>query len=86
MWWFPNPMGGWDYVTMAINMVLFWVLIVFGLIGLSRYLASRDRSATSRDASEHLLAERFAHGEIDKQDYQQRGEALRRAARSHVRS
>ena len=86
MWWFPTPMGSWDYVAMVINMVLFWGLIILGLIGLSRYLASRDRSTTSRDAPEHLLAERFAHGEIDEQEYHQGVEALRRAARSHVRS
>jgi len=34
--------------------------IILGLIGLFRYLASGDRSTTSRDTSEHLLAERFA--------------------------
>jgi hypothetical protein len=49
MWWFPNPMGSWDYVIMAINMVLFWGLIILGLIGLFRYLAGRDRSTTSRE-------------------------------------
>lgn len=48
MWWFNNPMGGWGYIIMAINMVLFWGLIVVGLIGLFRYLASGDRSTTAR--------------------------------------
>ncbi|MGH3768038.1 MAG: SHOCT domain-containing protein [Pseudonocardiaceae bacterium] len=86
MWWIPDPMDGWDYVAMAINMVLFWGLIILGLIGLFRYLASGDRSTTSRDTSEHLLAERFARGEIDEQEYHQRLEALHRASRSHVRS
>jgi putative membrane protein len=82
----PNSMDGWGYVTMAINMVLFWGLIILGLIGLFRYLASGDRSTTSRDTSEHLLAERFARGEIDEQKYHQRLEALRGTPRSHVRS
>jgi hypothetical protein len=40
MWWFPHPMGVWDYVIMVINMVLFWGLIVLGLVGLFHYLAS----------------------------------------------
>jgi hypothetical protein len=33
-------MGVWDYVIMVINMVLFWGLIVLGLVGLFHYLAS----------------------------------------------
>ena len=86
MWWYPNPMDGWDYVTMVIDMVLFWGLIILGLIGLFRYLASGDRSTTSPDTAEHTLAERFARGEIDEQEYHQRLDALRRASDSHVNS
>jgi hypothetical protein len=48
MWWFNNPMGGWDYVTMAINTVLFWGLIILALIGSFRYLASGDRPTRSQ--------------------------------------
>lgn len=84
MWWYNNPMDGWDYAVMAINMVLFWGLIILGLIGLFRYLASGNRSTTSRDTPEQVLAERFARGEIDEQEYHQHLDALHRTPRPHV--
>jgi putative membrane protein len=85
MWWFPHPMGVWDYVIMVINMVLFWALIILSVIGFVRYLASSNRSARSREADERMLAERFARGEIDKQEHHQRLDELRRGSRPHKR-
>ena len=75
MWWFPHPMGVWDYVIMVINMVLFWGLIILGLIGFFRYLTSDDRSAKSRDASE-----------IDEHQHHQRVNALGRTSRRPVKA
>jgi putative membrane protein len=77
MWWYNNFMDGWDYAIMAINMVLFWGLIILGLIGLFRYLANGDRSTPSQDAPEQVLAERFARSEIDEQELHQRLDAQR---------
>ena len=53
MWWFINFMNSWVYAIMVIDMVLFWVLIVLGLIGLFCYLASGDRSTSFQDKPEH---------------------------------
>jgi putative membrane protein len=81
-------MGVWDYGHHVINMVLFWGsggLIILGVIGLFRYLASSDRSARPRDAGERMLAERIARGEIDEQEYHQRLDGLRRGSRPHKR-
>lgn len=86
MWWYGNPMGGWGYAFMALAMVLFWGVIILGVIGVVRYLMSTDRSATSRPTAEDVLAERFARGEIDEQEYHQRRDALRSKSRPNVKS
>jgi putative membrane protein len=62
---------------MTINMVLIWGLIILGAIALLRCLARDDRSPTSRLTPEQVLAERFARGQIDDQEYQQRIDVLR---------
>jgi putative membrane protein len=77
MWWYGNHMSGWGYAFMTITMVLIWGLIILGVIALLRYLARGDRPPTSRLTAEQVLAERFARGEIDEQEYQQRLDVLR---------
>jgi putative membrane protein len=77
MWWYGNPMSGWGFAFMTINMVLFWGLIILGVIVLLRYLTRSDRPSTSRLTPEQVLAERFARGEIDEQEYHQRLDTLR---------
>ncbi len=74
-------MSGWGYALMTVSMVLFWALIILGVIALVRYLARGDRSgdqaAAPRATPEQVLAERFARGEIDEQDYLRRRDQLR---------
>ena len=78
MFWYGPGMNGWGYGLMTVSMVLFWGLILFGVVALVRYVAREDRSAPAfRHTPERVLAERFAHGEIDEQDYRQRLETLR---------
>lgn len=71
--------GGWGWVawlTMTVFMVGFWGLVAWVIVTLARGPASgrdqhRDRSA------DDILAERFARGEIDKDEYTQRRDTLR---------
>ena len=81
MFWYGNGMNGmngWGYGLMAVSMVLFWGLILYGAIAGVRYLAREDRpSPAVRPTPEQVLAERFAHGAIDEQEYRQRLETLR---------
>ncbi|MEK6439193.1 SHOCT domain-containing protein [Pseudonocardia sp. T1-2H] len=77
-------MGGWGYGLMSVSMVLFWGLIIFGVIALVRYLGRSDRSTAARPTPEQVLAERFARGEIDEQEYHQRLDALRGRSRPYV--
>jgi len=81
MWWYDNSnggMNGWGYALMTVSMVLFWGRVIFGVIALVRYLGRQDRSlAPPRLTPEQVLAERFAHGQIDEQEYQERRDILR---------
>jgi putative membrane protein len=76
MWW-DHGMSGWWYAGMAVGMVLFWTLIVVGIIALTRFStgASQPRAMSGyqpqRESPEQLLASRFARGEIDEGEYQQ---------------
>ncbi len=88
MWWYGNGngMGGWGYVLMTVSMVLFWGLVIFGVIALVRYLGRQDRSlGPPRLTPEQVLAERFAHGQIDEQEYQERMDTLRGGPRPLIK-
>jgi putative membrane protein len=88
MWWYGNNgVGGWGFPLMMIGNVLFWVVIIIGLIALIRYLGRGDRTTsgtTLRRTPEELLAERFARGEIDEPEYRQRLDTLRQGPRPYV--
>lgn len=86
MWWYGNGMDGWGYTLMTVSMVLFWGLVIYGVIAMVRYLGRQDRSmATARPTAEQVLAERFAHGQIDEQEYRQRLDTLRGGPRPLVK-
>ena len=81
MCWWGQGMSGWGYALMSVSMVLFWGLVILGIVVLVRYLARSSPSAggacAPRPTAEQVLAERFALGEIDEQEYQSRLAALR---------
>jgi putative membrane protein len=76
MWWYGPGMNGWGYVLMTASMVLFWALVIFGVIALARYLGRADRATAAQPTPEEVLAERFARGEINEDEYQHRLEVL----------
>ena len=77
MWWYGPGMHGWGFALMAVGTVLFWALIILGVIAVARYLLTAgNRPPQARPTPDELLAERFARGEIDEQDYQGRLDTL----------
>jgi putative membrane protein len=91
MWWYGNGNGDggamsvWGYSLMTVGMVLFWGLVIFAVIAFVRHSGRGDRSgAAVRPTAEQVLAERFARGEVDEQEYRQRLDALRGGPRSVV--
>jgi putative membrane protein len=72
----PGMMDGWGmgWFGMIFN-VAFWILILVGLVFLIRWLvnAGRDRSDRGYGGGSRyldILKERYARGEIDKQQYE----------------
>lgn len=78
MWWYGDGSpSGWTYVLMTVSMILFWALIIYGVVWLVRAGGREDRPLERRPTAEDLLAERFARGEIEESEYQQRLDTLR---------
>ena len=71
---------GWqygDWWMMGIGMLI-WLVAVGVVVWLIVRATSRDRSEPRGDAAEETLRRRFAAGEIDTEEFEQRLEALRR--------
>jgi putative membrane protein len=85
MFWYGDNMSGWGYAGMGIGMVLFWALIIVGIVALVRFGSGSQqgwRPPTDEAPSpEQLLAARFARGEIDETQYRERLAVLR----DHIR-
>jgi putative membrane protein len=66
MWGYWGGAGSWLGPT---AMVLFWVLVVAGIVALVR---SYGRSSQSRpDRAHEILRERYARGEISRQELEE---------------
>jgi putative membrane protein len=86
MFWYGPGMTGSGYALMTIGMVLFWALVIFGVVALIRFFTRADQPPTTRSTPEQLLADRFARGEIDEQEYHHRLDVLRDRSRPLAKS
>ncbi|MFJ9682594.1 SHOCT domain-containing protein [Streptomyces sp. NPDC101194] len=85
MWYHSGWGGGW--LLMIVIMVVFWSLLIVGAVALIHYLTNARRghqagpppgeAAWGSRRAEDLLAERFARGEIDDDEYKRRLTLLR---------
>jgi putative membrane protein len=65
--------GGW---LMMIVMVAFWGLIIWGIIVLVRYLSRNGQNYSQDNSSLDILKRRYAQGEINKDEYEEKRKAL----------
>ena len=79
MWW--NDGLGWGgWIVMTLTMVAFWSLVVFGVIAIFRGDRERRSVQPPREGDpQQILDERFALGEIDRDEYEARLDVLRAA-------
>lgn len=72
---YGSQMGAWGWIG-GIAMILFWILIVIGLVVMIRFLLARTRAertgaSSHRDALD-ILKERYAKGEIDREEFERK--------------
>jgi putative membrane protein len=73
--WMDYGNAGWGYgwgILGVAHMLLWWVLPIFGIVVLARWLFGRgaDQGAYPHQRAPEVLAERFARGEIDKDEFE----------------
>jgi putative membrane protein len=80
MGYWNDGMSWWGWLGMTVFMVIFWGLVIWGIVALIRSLntpgtrvASVGQGSTTPDA---ILAERVASGEIDDKVYAHKREIL----------
>ena len=78
MWWSGNGAvnAGW-YALMIVGMVLFWGLLIVGVIAVVCYLVRGDRSLRAPPTPAQVPAGRYTRGEIDEQEHRERSDTLR---------
>jgi putative membrane protein len=70
-WYGWDHMTGWGWVAMIVGSVVFVALLVLGAVLLVRSARGVEGPAAGASA-ERVLAERFARGEIDEEEFRRR--------------
>jgi putative membrane protein len=69
--------GGWGWggwLVGSIAMIAFWALIFWGIVSVTRH---SGRGGSDERTADDVLGDRFARGEIDVDEYEQRRRVLR---------
>ena len=76
MWgYMGNYHGGWGWMGLGmIGMTLFWIFLIVGIVALFKGTWGSAASAERRQekSTQDMLKERYARGEIEKVEFQQR--------------
>ena len=75
MGYYNNFMGGFGLFGFLF-MLLFWGLIVLGLIALIKFVSGQLGDFNGKNNALEILKERYAKGEIDKKEYDERKKTL----------
>ena len=81
MWNQYDQFGWWWFVAMPLGMVGFWALVGWVVVKMGRGDGAAPRPASNAEA---ILAERYARGEIDSDEYHRRLDDLHTAGTTPV--
>lgn len=68
-------LGGPGFFGMGFGMLLFWALLIAGVIAVLRWLIvgpGRRTPPAERSSALDILAQRYARGEIDREEFEQK--------------
>jgi putative membrane protein len=74
----PGMMGSYGFgFLMPVVMIVFWGLIIWGIVAMVRYFATHNRGVPDQnDSALEILKRRYAKGEISKQEYEEKKKDL----------
>ena len=77
MWpWFNWGLGGIGWI-MPLFMIIFWGLIIWGIIALIRWGSRRgDYASGSSESAMDILKRRYASGEITKEEFEEKKRSI----------
>lgn len=78
MHWFGEYGYGMGHGFGWIFMLLFWIVIIAGIVFLIRSFQKKDEGGESKPRAEEILKQRYARGEIDKEEYERIREDIRK--------
>jgi putative membrane protein len=79
MMYYGHGMPGWGMALMTVSSVLFWALVIAGIVAMVRYTgreAQHSQPVMHGPTPQQTLADRFARGDIDEEEYLRRRQVL----------
>ena len=73
--WGNYGMGGYGFGWLF--MILFWALVILGIIYLVKVLAGGSRKSPTKETAEDILKKRFARGELSREEFEEAMKVLR---------
>lgn len=73
----PFSMMNYGYMPFGwIFMVIFWGLIIFGIVALFKWMVENNKGDRRSDRSLEILKERYVKGEIEKKEFEEKKKDL----------
>ncbi len=71
-----SMMGGYGFFGWGF-MILFWILVLFGIVYLMRLISEKNETGKEEKSAMDILKERYAKGEINKEEFEEKKKDLK---------